>query len=330
MSGRRWVVGVDIGGTNMVVGLVPAEGGQAVALRSRATEAPAGADQAVDHVARMAREAIEETLERHGGRPEDVMGVGVGSPGPLDPDSGRILHAFNLGWRDYPLRDRIGEALDLPAVLENDAHCATYGEWWQGAGRGVERLVGVTLGTGIGGGMVLKGRPIRGASGSAGELGHMTIDFTGRRCACGNYGCLEAYASGPNIAARAREGLGAGAESVLLELVEGDLEAITAVTVYEALVLGDEYANEVMTETAKILGAGVANLVNVLNPDVVVIVGGVTRAGDHLFVPLRSEVRRRAFRSAVGACRIIPGELPETAGVIGAAGLFLTRQRGEG
>ncbi len=117
---------------------------------------------------------------------------------------------------------------------------------------------------------------------------------------------------------------------MLLELVDGDLEAITAVTVYEALVLGDVYAGEVMAETAKILGAGVANLVNVLNPDAVVIVGGVTRAGEYLFAPLRSEVRRRAFRSAEKVCRIIPGELPETAGVIGAAGLFLARHPLEG
>ena len=200
----------------------------------------------------------------------------------------------------------------------------------RGAGRGVKNLVGVTLGTGIGGGVILDGRIARGASGSAGELGHTTIDFTGRRCACGNYGCLEAYASGPNIAARAREGLEVGYESVLTELVDGDLERLTALTVYEALVLGDEYAHEVMRETAKILGAGIANIVNLLNPEVVVVVGGVTRAGDHLFVPLRSEVRRRAFASAVAACRILPGELPETAGVVGAAGVFVAEGMASG
>ena len=164
---------------------------------------------------------------------------------------------------------------------------------------------------------------MRGASGAAGEVGHTTIDFTGRRCACGNYGCLEAYASGPNIAARAREGLDAGYESILPSLVDGELDRITAQTVYDALVLGDSYADEVMTETAKILGAGVANLVTVLNPEMIVVVGGVTRAGEHLFGPLRTEVRRRAFAVAVDACRIVPGELPETAGVIGAAGIFL-------
>ncbi len=325
---KRWVVGVDIGGTNLVVGLVPVAGGPAVALRTRATGPERGPEAAVADIVRMAEDAIGETLDREGGRREDVVGVGIGCPGPLDLERGVIIDTPNLGWRGFPVRRRIAEALALPAVLDNDANCATYGEWWQGAGRGTATMVGVTLGTGIGGGLIVHGRIVRGASGSAGELGHTTIDFTGRRCACGNYGCLEAYASGPNIAARAREGLEAGYRSVLTELVEGDLERITALTVYEALVLSDAYAHEVMTETAKILGAGIANVVNLINPEVVVVVGGVTRAGDHLFEPLRSEVRRRAFRSAVDACRIVPGQLPETAGVIGAAGIFLAERAG--
>lgn len=322
MSGR-WVVGVDIGGTNLVVGLVPAEGGPPEALRTRATDAARGADAAVADVVRMAESAIEETLDLHGGEREDVVGVGIGCPGPLDLESGTVVVSPNLGWRDYPIRDGIADALGLPGTLDNDANCATYGEWWLGAGRGARVLVGVTLGTGIGGGIMLDGRLVHGVAGSAGELGHMTIDLTGRRCACGNYGCLEAYASGPNIAARAREGLDPGCDSAILELAGGEPERITALTVYEALVAGDEYAREVMLETAKFLGAGVANLVNVLNPDRVVLVGGVTRAGEHLFAPLRAEVRRRAFAWAVRACEILPGALPETAGVIGAAGLFL-------
>jgi glucokinase len=317
------VVGVDIGGTNVVVGLVPAGGGAPAALRSRATASMGEQDRVVGHIARLVEAVIVEGLSATGGSREDVVGIGIGSPGPLDLDDGIVLDAFNLGWRDFPLRQRLSEAVELPAHLDNDANCATWGEYWQGAGRDVRSLVGVTLGTGIGGGIILDGTLIHGASSTAGELGHTTIDITGRRCKCGNYGCLEAYASGPNIAARAREGVQSGAESVLLDLAGGDPERITAVTVYEALLQGDRYASEVMQETAKILGAGIANIVNVLNPEMVVIVGGVTRAGPHLFTPLRAEVRRRAFRIAEQACRIVPGELPETAGVIGAAGLFL-------
>ena len=319
----RWVVGLDIGGTNVRVGLVPAEGGRPVALEHRSTPGLGGQDVVVGELAAVVEEVIETGLGAAGDPDGEVLGLGIGSPGPLDLERGIVLDAFNLGWKDFPLRDALGEAVGLPVILDNDANCATWGEYWQGAGRGARSLVGVTLGTGIGGGVILEGTLVHGASASAGELGHMSIDFHGRRCKCGNYGCLEAYASGPNIAARAREGLEAGAESVLTSLVEGDLTRLTAATVYEAILEGDAYAGEVMLETAKILGAGVANIVNVLNPHVVVIVGGVTRAGHYLFNPLRAEVRRRAFKSAEQACKIVPGELPQTAGVIGAAGLFL-------
>ena len=324
----RWVVGVDIGGTNLVVGSVPFEGGQPAAMRTAFTQAHRGADAAVDDVVTMANAVIDETLERHGGSRDSVVGVGIGCPGPLDLDRGILLTTPNLGWTNYPMRQRVSSLLGMPASLDNDANCATYGEWWRGAGRGTTSMAGVTLGTGIGGGLIVNGALLRGASGCAGELGHTTIDFTGRRCACGNYGCLEAYASGPNIAARAREGIEAGDASLMVELVHGDLDRITAITVYDALLRGDELAQAVMLETAKILGAGIANVVNTFNPEIVVVVGGVTRAGDHLFTPLRSEVRRRAFDVAVEACRIVPGELGDAAGVIGAAGVFIA-DRGE-
>lgn len=316
-------MGVDIGGTNVVVGLVPADGGRPASLRTRGTPSLGGQDAVVEHLAELVDEVVVEGLDAAGDPGGDVVGVGIGSPGPLDLEAGLVLDAFNLGWKDFALRDALADAVGMPAILDNDANCATWGEFWVGAGRGVESLVGITLGTGIGGGVILDGRLVHGASASAGEIGHMSIDFHGRRCKCGNYGCLEAYASGPNIAARAREGLEAGAESVLTRLVDGDVERVTAATVYEAILQGDAYAGEVMTETAKLLGAGLANVVNVLNPHMIVIVGGVTRAGHYLFNPLKAEVRRRAFRTAEQACRIVPGELPETAGVIGAAGLFL-------
>ena len=156
----------------------------------------------------------------------------------------------------------------------------------------------------------------------------MTIDPSGRLCKCGNYGCLEAYASGPAIAARALEGIVAGYDTALPKYVNGDLSKITAQVVYEAAHDGDEFALEVVRETAKLLGAGVANIVNIFNPDVVVICGGVTLAGAKLFVPLKSEVRRRAFKPAVDVCRIVPGELTGTAGVYGAAAVFMTRTWG--
>jgi glucokinase len=319
---KRWIVGVDLGGTNIVVGLVPIEGGEVLGLRSHPTESVRGAKFVVDRIIAMVEEAIREVTSAHGTSRAAVAGVGIGSPGPLDRKTGTVINTPNLGWRNFPLRDLIQNQVRLPCTLDNDANCATYGEWWLGAGRGVDTLVGVTLGTGIGGGIVLGGQIYHGCSDVAGEIGHMTIDSNGRRCKCGNYGCLEQYASGPAIALRAAEGIEAGAETALVEMVRGDLDAITAATVYEATVHGDAYAAEVMRDTARFLGAGIASIINILNPEMVVIAGGVTRAGDTLFEPLRAEVRRRAFRSAQECCRIVPAELPGTAGVVGAAGVF--------
>lgn len=321
---KKWLVGVDLGGTNIVVGVLPIDGGtgEVLACRSVPTEAQRGAKFVVDRIVGLIGEAMDEVAAEYGGSPEDFAGVGIGSPGPLNRETGTVINTPNLGWRNFPLRDLISNAVGLPATLDNDANCATYGEWWLGAARNVDTLVGLTLGTGIGGGIVLNGEIFHGVSDAAGEIGHMTIEANGRKCKCGNYGCLEAYASGPAIALRAVEGIEAGAESLLPALVDGKLEDVTAATVYEGVVLGDPYANEVMRETAKLLGAGIANIINVLNPAMIVIAGGVTRAGEHLFAPLRAEVRRRAFKSAQEACQIVSAQLPGTAGLIGAIAVF--------
>ncbi len=321
-SEKRWIVGVDLGGTNIVVGLLPVDGGDVLGLRVLPTESHRGPKFVVDRIVGMVTEAILEVTQAGGTDRGAVAGVGIGSPGPLDRKAGVVINTPNLGWRNFPLRDLISNAVGLPATLDNDANCATYGEWWLGAARNVDDLVGLTLGTGIGGGIVLNGRIYHGISDVAGEIGHMTIDSTGRKCKCGNYGCLEAYASGPAIALRAVEGIEAGAETLLIEMVDNHLDSITAATVYEAVVQGDPYATEVMKDTAKFLGTGIANIINILNPEMVVIAGGVTRAGEHLFQPLRAEVRRRAFRSAEECCNIVSAELPGTAGVVGAAAVF--------
>ncbi len=312
-----YVLGIDIGGTNVVVGAVSPDGRQVLGLRSEPTLASRGPDRVIDRIVSLAREAIAEA-HRSEAR---IVGVGIGSPGPLDTRTGVVILTPNLGWTDMPLRDRIATALGLPATLDNDANCALAGEAWVGAARGARHAVAFTLGTGIGGGIIVDGRLVHGASDVAGELGHMTIETNGRRCGCGNDGCLEAYASGPAIARRAAEAIEAGAESSLRTAPV----AVTAETVFQAAADGDPLALEVVQDTARYLGVGVANLINILNPEVVVICGGVTRAGERLFAPLRREVARRAFRPAVQACRILPGELPGTAGVVGAAKVFRDR-----
>jgi glucokinase len=317
----RFVLGIDIGGTNVVVGGVAEDGSALVAGDSEPTHAEAGASDVLDRLVALASRAIERIRQEVPGA--EILGVGVGAPGPLDTRRGIVLLTPNLGWVDMPLRQIIHDRLGLPAALDNDANCAVLGEWWVGAARGSRHAIGITIGTGIGGGLILDGRLYHGASDVAGEIGHTTIDTEGRHCKCGNYGCLEAYASGPNIALRAIEALEAGAESRLPAYVAGDLRQVTAQTVYQAAQDGDELALEVVNDTAKFLGVGIGNLLNVFNPEVVVVCGGVTLAGDHLFVPMRREVARRAFKPAVAACRIVPGELAGTAGVYGAARVFL-------
>ena len=319
---QRYIIGVDLGGTDIVAGAMPEDGSREIALRSEPTRADQGADAVVDRIARMIDTVLAETIAETGAKRDDFAGVGIGSPGPLDRERGIVIVTPNLGWRNFPLRDEVSNRVGLPASLDNDANCATLGEWWCGAAKGARHVIGMTIGTGIGGGLIVDGRLFHGASDVAGEIGHTTIDSTGRRCKCGNYGCLEAYASGPAIAERAREALAGGEPSILLRLVDNDLTRITAQLVYDAAKKDDDVARQVVRETANFLGAGVANLLNIFNPDVVVIAGGVTQAGEPLFEPLRAEVRRRAFRPAVEACRILPGTLKGSAGVVGAVATF--------
>jgi glucokinase len=293
-------------------------------MRSIPTSAELGAEGVADRIVGLIEGVILDTIAATDAKREDFIGIGVGAPGPLDRDKGIVIVAPNLGWKNYPLRERISNRLGLETTLDNDANCATLGEWWQGAARGGRDVVGMTIGTGIGGGIIIDGKLYHGASDVAGEIGHTTIDLNGRHCKCGNYGCLEAYASGPAIATRAREVLvREETASLLPSMVSGRLEDLTAETVYQAASQGDAVANEIVRDTARYLGVGIANLLNILNADVVVVAGGVTRAGDALFVPLRAEVRRRAFRPAVEATRIVPGALPGTAGVIGAVATYL-------
>lgn len=322
MRSGRWILALDVGGTNMVAALIHEDGGDPMGLRSRSTPATQGpavlADAAVELL-----EEVRAVGTSAGIVSDQVVGVGAGIPGAVDAVRGIVFLAPNLGWHDVPIRDLLEARLELPVVVDNDANCAALGEWWTGAGRGSRLLVTATLGTGIGGGIVRDGRVLRGVSGAAGEIGHMVVHVGGgRRCTCGSDGCLEAYASGTAIRARAREALADGASSRIREIVEGDLERVTALEVAQAARDGDGVALRLIRETATYLGAGLASLVNILNPDRIVLAGGVMQAGDLLLIPVREEVRRRAFAASSEACVIAAAREPETAGVRGAALTF--------
>jgi len=199
---KRYIVGVDLGGTNIVAGAMCLDGSEIHAVRSIPTNSTVGDEGVAGRMVALVEEVIAETQRETGATRDDFVGVGVGAPGPLDREHGIVLIAPNLGWKDFPLRQRMQDRLALPTSLDNDANCATFGEWWQGAARGARNVVGLTIGTGIGGGLILNGALYHGSSDMAGEIGHTTIDMNGRYCKCGNYGCLEAYASGPAIATR--------------------------------------------------------------------------------------------------------------------------------
>lgn len=326
----QFIIGVDLGGTKISAGAVSHDGSRTAGVRSIPTQTELGAEGIVDRIVGVIEGVILDAVAETGAARKDFIGIGIGAPGPLDREHGIVVVAPNLGWRNFPLRDRIFSRLSLPTVLDNDANCATVGEWWLGAARGGRNVVGITIGTGIGGGLIIHGALYHGSSDVAGEIGHTTIDVNGRHCKCGNYGCLEAYASGPAIATRAREALvREDTASLLPSMVGGDLDRITAETVYDAANKGDGLASEIVRDTARYLAIGIANLLNVVNPDVVVVAGGVTRAGEALFGPLRAEVRRRAFQPAVDACRIVAAELPGTAGVVGAAAVFKMKTDGK-
>src|ERR1700716_3950094 len=233
---ERYIIGVDLGGTNIVAGAMPLDGSREIAMQTRPTLADGGASSVVERISEMIEKVIADT----GAQRSAFLGVGIGSPGPLDREKGIVIVTPNLGWKNFPLRDEIAKRVRLDATLDNDANCATLGEFWCGAAKGGRNVIGMTLGTGIGGGLILEGKLVHGAAAVPGETGHTTIDSTGRRCKCGNYGCLEAYASGPAIAERAREALrGDESESILVSMVDGDLRKITAQTVYDAAKRGD-------------------------------------------------------------------------------------------
>src|SRR6476620_3015865 len=230
---ERYIVGVDLGGTNIVAGAMPVDGSREIAMHTTPTLAEGGAGAVVDRIVGMIEQVISETIAETGAERADFLGVGVGSPGPLDREKGIVIITPNLGWKDFPLRDEISKRVGLEATLDNDANCATLGEFWCGAAVGGRNVIGMTLGTGIGGGLILEGKLYHGSSDVAGEIGHTSIDANGRRCKCGNYGCIEAYASGPAIAQRAIEGIESGTETSLGQYVNGDLTKITAQIVYE-------------------------------------------------------------------------------------------------
>jgi glucokinase len=312
------VLGLDVGGTKLAAGVVAGDG-RVLSMEVAPSRVEEGPDAMIERHLDLGRSAVAAAGVPWG----QIRAVGIACGGPLDPFRGIIQSPPGLpGWDEVPLVDTVGAALRRPTVVDNDATACAIAEWWFGAGheRGVQNLVYLTISTGVGGGLILDGSVYRGAAGNAGELGHLTIDYQGRQCGCGRRGCLEAYASGPQIAARARERLGDGRESSLSALA-----VITARDVAEAAAAGDPLACEVWDETTAMLGSAVANILDVFNPELVVLGGGVTRAGDQLLVPVREAGLRQAMAPARNAADVVLAGLGDELGVVSAATVAFER-----
>jgi len=321
-SASRYVIGVDLGGTN-IVSLLMSEKGEIIARDTRPTLAKEGKKKVISQIVSSARKIIRESESELGISSKFISGVGIGSPGPLNTRKGVIHFAPNLiGWTNVPIVDILAGELNLPVFLENDANAAALAEWWRGAGKDVDNLVLFTLGTGIGGGIIINGEVLHGASDTAAELGHMIIHEGGLLCGCGKKGCLEAYASATGVVKRTLIALKEGKKTILTDLVQNQLENISCELVFKAAEKGDSLSKWIVEGTARYLGIGIANIVNIMNPEIVILSGGMIAGGDRLFRPARKHVRENIFAPAQEV-KIVPAALAGNAGAIGAAATVL-------
>jgi glucokinase len=310
-----YYLGIDLGGTNIKSGVVNNEGRVLSAVSVR-TEAEQGAKAGLDHLAEAGHRAVDAS-----GIPWDqIVGIGLGSPGTMDITGGLLLDPPNLpGWQNMPIRDLLAERLGKPTVLQNDGNAAAFGEYWTGAGKDTHSMVMFTLGTGIGGGIVIDGRIHEGRHSHGAECGHIIIEMDGGRiCSCGQAGHLEAYASATSLVKRAHEALElTDAPSRLRQL---DREAITSRAIAETAAAGDALADRLMRETARYLAVGAVSLMHTIDPDLILFGGGMINAGAPLLDEIRRNVCKMAFPIPAAKTRIEFALLGEEAGFVGAAG----------
>jgi len=309
------VMAIDLGGTKIACGII-SDNCQVLAKECYLTLADEGVDSVINRIVL----AIEQIILPRGVALSQLYGISIAAAGAIDAPRGIITLSPNLpGWRDIPLRDIIRERLGIKTWLINDTNAAALAEHQLGAGQGIKNLLYLTVGTGIGGAVILGGRLYTGASGSAGEIGHMTIDANGLRCKCGNIGCLETLASGTAVAREAIRRVSRGEGSSLSEIVAGRIGSITAEHVAMAAWDGDCLALDVINKAATYLGVGLVNLVNIFNPEMIIIGGGLAKMGDLLLNPARQVVREKAFAVSAEAVGILPTQLGDDAGILGAA-----------
>jgi glucokinase len=310
-------IGCDLGGTNLRAAVVDVESGDVLHQASIPTLAREGHDAVMKRMADLFLQVIQST----GLQKDDIGGIGIGVPGVLDLDKGETLFLPNLPgtWPHVPLRDTITLHTGLPTALLNDVRSITNGEWRFGAGRGVDTVAVFAIGTGIGGGLIVNGQLYLGIGGTGGELGHITIDFNGPRCGCGNNGCVEAYASGPAIAAMGMKAVSQGLTTKIAELCGYDLNRITPELIAKAAETGDEIAKDIYERAGFYLGIAAANICTAVGPRRIIIGGGVAQAGELLLDPIRRTIRERVHVMPIEQVEVVSSQLGDNAGVIGVA-----------
>ena len=307
-------IGVDLGGTGIKAGVVT-EQGEIIAKGSTPTMNERPYQAIIADIAALCRKVVADA----GLTMEDIGAIGVGVPGICDPRTGIIPKCTNLGWLDVPFVAELRSHIDLPIIVDNDATVAGFAEYIAGVSAGTQSSVFVTLGTGVGGGIIINGRPYSGAHGVGSEIGHMVLKMDGEMCTCGVRGCFERYASATAIIREGRKAVEKHPESMIMKRCGGDPERINAKTVIDCAKAGDPVAKEVFDEYVRGLALGLVNLINCIDPEVIVLGGGVSNAGDFLLDALREKIKPYIFFKAMPYARIELARLGADAGIIGAA-----------
>jgi glucokinase len=309
MTSRPMTLGVDLGGTGIKLGLVDAQGKLGPTTRFAT---PKGDPRAVvDLIANHALALI-------GGKSKRIKAIGIGAAGDIDPEKGIIRISPNLGWRNVPFKTLLTKKLPYPIVLDNDANAAAWGAYVVEAKKKIPNLLCVMLGTGVGGGIIINGRLYKGATGTAGEIGHMTLYPEGIPCACGNQGCLERYIGAKDLAKAVRREIESGQTTLMTEMVHGNLEALTPLIMTQAARKGDALARRLYEEAGERLGIGLASVVNFMNPDWIVLAGGISRAGSLILNPVRRTLLKRSFPTPAKAVKLFISKKDQDLGILGA------------
>ena len=308
-------LGIDLGGTNIAVGVVD-ENFKIVGRGKMKTNAPRPAEEICDDMATAVKMAVEDA----GLTMDDIDTIGIGAPGSINPHTGMIAVSNNLQFEKVPMGPMLKERLGRDVFIENDASAAAYGEFLAGAGRGTQDMVAITLGTGVGGGVIIGGKLFSGSNLAGGELGHTVIVQGGEQCTCGRKGCWEAYASATGLIKLTKASMEANPNSKMWELCDGDINNASGRTAYDGMRADDEAAKEVVKKYEEYVACGITNMVNIFQPEVLCIGGGISKEGDTLLAPIVEVVVAERFTKNVEKQTVVKiAELGNDAGIIGAA-----------